>query len=127
MYIYYKMSQLNSFKNAASPDQIYFDITVSNLQSTITEPPIFYFNEQRTSPFVMNPEEYYLSILRFTVETGTLPVFIPSIQPNQADPNLTIYSLSLEWTDPATSILYTWRNNLYIRRNLFNFLSPRRI
>ena len=107
MYIYYKMSQLNSFKNAASPDQIYFDITVSNLQSTITEPPIFYFNEQRTSPFVMNPEEYYLSILRFTVETGTLPVFIPSIQPNQADPNLTIYSLSLEWTDPATSILYT--------------------
>ena len=107
MYIYYKMSQLNPFKNAASPDQIYFDITVSNLQSTTTEPPVFYFNEQRSSPFVMNPEDYYLSILRFTVETGTLPVFIPSIQPDQADRDLTIYSCSLEWTDPATATVYS--------------------
>ena len=101
------MSQLNPFKNAASPDQIYFDITVSNLQSTTTKPPVFYFNEQRSSPFIMNPEEYYLSILRFTVETGTLPVFIPSIQPNQADPNATIYSLSLEWEDPVGGVIYT--------------------
>ena len=51
------MSQLNPFKNAVSPDQVYFDITVSNLQSTITEPPVFYFNEQRSSPFLMNPED----------------------------------------------------------------------
>jgi hypothetical protein len=101
------MSQLNPFKNAASADQIYFDITVSNLQSTITEPPVFYFNEQRSSPFIMNPEDYYLSILRFTVETGTLPVFIPVIQPNQGNRDLTIYSLQLEWEDPATSITYT--------------------
>jgi len=101
------MSQLNPFKNAASADQIYFDITVSNLQSTITEPPVFYFNEQRSSPFIMNPEDYYLSILRFTVETGTLPVFIPVIQPNQGDRDLTIYSLQLEWEDPATTTTYT--------------------
>lgn len=101
------MSQLNPVKNAASPDQIYFDITVSNLQSTTTEPPVFYFNEQRANPFIMNPEEYYLSILRFTVETGTLPVFIPSIQPNQGNRNLTIYSMTMEWTDPATSITHT--------------------
>ena len=101
------MSQLNPFKNAASPDQIYFDITVSNLQSTNTEPPVFYFNEQRSSPFLMNPEEYYLSILRFTVETGTLPVFIPVIQPAQGNRDLTIYSVELNWTDPATSTFYT--------------------
>jgi len=108
------MSQLNPFKNAASPDQIYFDITVSNLQSTTTKPPVFYFNEQRSSPFIMNPEDYYLSILRFTVQTGTLPVFIPSIQPNQGDRDLTIYSLALEWTDPATSILYS-SGQTYVR------------
>lgn len=101
------MSQLNPFKNAVSPDQVYFDITVSNLQSTVTEPPVFYFNEQRSSPFLMNPEDYYLSILRFTVETGTLPVFIPTIQPNQGDRDLTIYSVNLEWTDPATLITYS--------------------
>jgi len=101
------MSQLNPVKNAVAPDQIYFDITVSNLQSTTAEPPVFYFNEQRANPFVMNPEDYYLSILRFTVETGTLPVFIPSIQPNQGDRDLSIYSLTLEWTDPATGTTYT--------------------
>ena len=101
------MSQLNASKNAVSPDQIYFDITVSNFQSTTTQPPVFYFNEQRTSPFVMNPEEYYLSILRFTIETGSLPVFIPSIQPLQANRNLTIYSTTLEWTSPATGVAYT--------------------
>ena len=102
------MSQMNASRNAVSPDQIYFDITVSNFQSTTTQPPVFYFNEQRTSPFVMNPEEYYLSILRFTIETGSLPVFIPSIQPLQADRNLTIYSTTLEWTSPvAPFTLYT--------------------
>lgn len=101
------MSQLNPVKNAVAPDQIYFDITVSNLQSTTTEPPVFYFNEQRANPFVMNPEDYYLSILRFTIETGTLPVFIPSIQPNQPDRDATIYSLTLDYTDPVSGTTFT--------------------
>jgi hypothetical protein len=92
------MSQLDSAKNAASADQLYFDITVSNFKSTTTKPPIFYFNESRTLPFIRNPEEYYLSILRFTMETGSIPVFIPSIQPNQGNKDKTIYSFTLEYT-----------------------------
>lgn len=92
------MSQLDSAKNAASADQLYFDITVSNFKSTTTKPPVFYFNESRTLPFIRNPEEYYLSILRFTMETGSIPVFIPSIQPNQGDRNKTLYSFTLEYT-----------------------------
>jgi len=95
------MSQLNVVKNAVSADQIYFDVTVTNTQSTTTVPPIFYYNEARTIPFVLNPEEYNLSILRFTVDTGTLPVFIPVIKPNQSDANATIYSVTLEYTNPA--------------------------
>jgi len=38
------MSQLNPIKNESSPDQVYFDITVSNFQSTTTTPPVFFFN-----------------------------------------------------------------------------------
>jgi hypothetical protein len=95
------MSQLNVVKNAVSADQIYFDVTVTNTQSTTTVPPIFYYNEGRTIPFVLNPEDYYLSILRFTVDTGTLPVFIPVIQANQANPDLTIYSVTIQYTDPS--------------------------
>tara|TARA_R110002012_G_scaffold7660_3_gene35634 strand:+ start:3464 stop:4696 length:1233 start_codon:yes stop_codon:yes gene_type:complete len=101
------MSQLDPAKNEASADQLYFDITVSNFKSTTTKPPQFYFNEQRTLPFVRNPEDYYLSILRFTMETGSLPVFIPSIEPNQGDRNKTIYSFTLEYTDPVSGTTYT--------------------
>ena len=84
------MSQLNEVKNNAAPDQIYFDVTVSNFQSTTTQPPVFFFDEQRTMPFISKPEDYYLSILRFTMETASLPVFIPSITPAQGDLNKTI-------------------------------------
>ncbi len=107
------MSQLDPAKNEVSPDQLYFDITVSNFKSTTTKPPQFYFNESRTLPFVRNPEDYYLSILRFTVETGSLPVFIPSIEPStnpaapQTDRDLTIYSFTLEYTDPGTGTTYS--------------------
>jgi hypothetical protein len=91
------MSQLNVVKNQSSADQIYYDVTITNFQSTTTIPPVFYYNDQRTMPFVACPEDYYLSILRFTLETGTLPIFIPTIQPNQGNRNLTIYSVTLEY------------------------------
>jgi hypothetical protein len=90
------MSQFNVVRRAVTADQIYFDVTVSNFKSTNTVPPIFYYNDQRTMPFIECPEDYYLSIIRFTMETGTLPVFIPSIEPNQGDENLTIYKVTLE-------------------------------
>lgn len=90
------MSQFDVVRRSVTADQIYFDLTVTNFQSTTTVPPIFYYNEQRTLPFVNCPEDYYLSIIRFTMETGTLPVFIPSIEPNQGNRNLTIYKVTLE-------------------------------
>ena len=101
------MSQLNTAKNDINPDQIYYDVTVSNFQSSTTNPNPFYFNDSRTVPFINKPEDYYLSILRFTVDTGTVPVFLPSIQPNQSDKDLTIYSVSMNWTDTTTGIVYS--------------------
>jgi hypothetical protein len=95
------MSQLNVVKNSVSSDQIYYDITVTNTQSTTTNPPVFYYNESRTIPFINNPQDYYLSILRFTIDTGTLPVFIPIIKTNQSNVNATIYSVTLAFTTTA--------------------------
>ena len=98
------MSQIfNRALNESNPDQIYFDLTVSNFQNTTTEPQVFSFNDSRTTAFVNKPDDYFLSILRFTVDSGTMPVFIPSIQPNQGDPNLTIYSVTLNYTYSATT------------------------
>ena len=93
------MSQLNDTKNLHLPDTVYFDVLSTNFESTITTPKVFTFNESRSNPFVENPEHYDLSILRFTVDTGTLPVFIPSIMPNQDDANKTIYSVSMVQTE----------------------------
>jgi hypothetical protein len=91
------MSQFNVVKNSTNPDQVYFDVTVTNFESTTTFPPVFYYNESRTMPFIENPEDYFLSIVRFTVETTTLPTQIVSIEPNQADIKKTIYSVTLEY------------------------------
>jgi len=101
------MSQFNVQRRAVTADQIYFDVTVSNFQSTTTQPPIFYYNEQRTMPFINCPEDYYLSIIRFTMETGTLPVFVPTIVPNQANIDLTLYQITLDFVDPISSNSYS--------------------
>jgi hypothetical protein len=91
------MSQLNHIKRENSPDQVYYDVTISNFQSQNTIPPVFYYNESRTVPFVNCPEDYYLSIVRFSVDTGTIPLFLPSIVPNQSDPDKTIYTITLTY------------------------------
>jgi hypothetical protein len=99
------MSQFNVERRAVTADQIYFDVTVSNFKSSVSIPPIFYYNDARTVPFINCPEDYYLSIIRFTMETGTMPVFIPSIVPNQGNRDLTIYKVSLEVV--ITGVTYT--------------------
>ena len=91
-----------SFTNRDTPDKVYYDITISNLASNSSLPPTLYFNETRNSPFVIDPESYYLSIVRFTLDTNTLPVIQPEIQPNQSNRDLTNYSVTLEWTDIGT-------------------------
>jgi hypothetical protein len=99
------MSQLNDIKNIHLPDTVYFDILSTNFESTITPPKVFTYNESRSNPFVENPEHYDLSILRFTVDTGTLPLFIPSITPNQSNKDKTIYSVSMVQTDVVGGVV----------------------
>jgi hypothetical protein len=103
------MSQLDTIKNSIAAEQIYFDITVSNFQSNTVAPQAFNFNESRTIPFVACPQDYFLSILRFSIDSGTLPVFIPSIQPNSANPNLTIYSVSMSWLDAVSGVTFNYQ------------------
>ena len=90
-----------SFTSRDTPDKVYYDITISNLGLETSAPQPLYFNETRNSPFILNPESYYLSIVRFTLDTNTLPVITPEIQPNQGNLNLTVYSVTLKWTNPV--------------------------
>ena len=78
-------------------DNIYYDLVVTNLKSDKTEPIQIQFNENRAKSILSNTGEYDLSIVRFSVDTQTLPVWIPEIQSNQSDRDLTIYSVSLSY------------------------------
>ena len=109
------MSQLDLQKRSQNPEKIYYDIVISNVISQNQEPPKIYFNETRSTPFVNNSGDYYLSIIRFQVDTNTLPVFIPEIQPRQANPNLTIYSVTLEYGTVAKQVFIQWSpQNAYL-------------
>ena len=79
------------------PDNIYLDILVSNFQSTQVRPTAFNYTDNRSIAFLDNPSAYEMSILRFQVDCANAPVFIPSIEPNQPDPNRTIYSITMEY------------------------------
>jgi hypothetical protein len=78
-------------------DNIYYDLVVTNLKSDKTEPIQIQFNENRAKSILSNTGEYDLSIVRFSVDTQTLPVWIPEIQSNQGDKDLTIYSVTLSY------------------------------
>ena len=82
---------------STEPDNMYFDVLSTNTASINTEPPVFSFTETRSTPFLSNPSQYEMSVVRFTVDTQTLPVLIPVIQPDQGDINLTEYSVTLEY------------------------------
>jgi hypothetical protein len=101
-----------SFNNFNTPEKLYYDVVISNLDSGNSLPQNLYFNETRNSPFVENPQEYLMSIVRFTLNTPTLPIWLCSIKPNQGDPNLSIYSISLKWTDPLSGQIFRYRQYL---------------
>jgi hypothetical protein len=82
------------------PEKLYYDIQLTNLENNGLAPPVLNFIETRNIPFLYEPDKYYMSIIRFSLDTPNLPVLIPTIQLNQPDINLTIYSVSLQWINP---------------------------
>jgi hypothetical protein len=80
------------------PDHTYIDISVINNDSTgLLERQKLAFTETRTIPYVYNPSDYYMSIIRFALQSSSLPVFIPQIMIGQPDINKTTYSLTLTY------------------------------
>lgn len=77
----------------SDPIHEYFDINVVHQNSDNT-PVQLKFNETRNAPYIMSPEKYFMSIVRFNVSTQ-LPVFIPKIKLNQPNPVLLQYKMWL--------------------------------
>lgn len=94
-------------------DYYYLQMSVANVQSSTTQPQPLTFTAQQNRAFLPGPaEEYELAVSRFSLDTSSLPVFIPNIQIYQPNgsPNLnanqTIYSITLSYTYSGTTYSY---------------------
>jgi hypothetical protein len=102
--------QLSDVPN--EPDNLYYDVLITNYNSISGEPIPIRFNENRTNPIINNTGDYELSIIRFQVDTTDIPVFIPVIQPytsgNTVTPNIdkTNYFVSMEIKPVGSSVNY---------------------
>ncbi len=86
-----------------SDDNIYYNIQISNLNNTSGKPLPIQYTDTRSLPLVESTTGYKMSIIRFRLDTQSLPVWIPAIQSNQSNVNLTTYSITLQYTNPSTN------------------------
>lgn len=83
------------------PYHIYYDLSILNNDTTgANKPPFLEFTEIRNSPYLANPSDYFASVVRFSVETPTLPLIIPQPRltnsiPAPASVNELIYQVSM--------------------------------
>jgi len=92
----------------SSPDHVYLDLSVINNDITGTQvSQNLYFSENRNSTIIDNPKDYYLSVIRFTLDTParTLPILIPHINNSAEGPNQTIYYVTI--ANSTTKVLST--------------------
>ena len=78
-------------------NNVYYDIQISNVSGDSAPAPALNFYECRSQPYLENSGLYDMQIIRFEINTPSLPIFLPEIQLNQSDPNLTIYSVTLSY------------------------------
>lgn len=90
--------------NSSDPYNLYYDINVvTDYDPTLTgdtAPPLT-FTETRQNPIISYPEDYLLSVVRFTLDSPTLPIWSPDVLlgVGQTDPNKLIQSFSMSVTD----------------------------
>ena len=82
------------------PENEYIDLYAVNTNNINVLPVPVSFNQTRNLPFIDNPSEYKLSVIRFNLDSQSLPVFAPTIQYNQTDRDKTIYGVTLSYTNP---------------------------
>lgn len=75
---------------------IYYDALISNYNSPNSSIPLI-FNDTRSSALIRDTTGYVMSIVRFALDTGTLPIFVPIMQTNSSTD--TIYSITMTYNN----------------------------
>ena len=107
-------SSVTTVGKDTDPETVYYNADIianaQNISSLgIGKDPVVRFSETRSTPILSDSSKYEFSIIRFTMNGSgkDLPMFIPSIDVNQSDINMTTYSVRLNHTiyyvHPTTS------------------------
>jgi len=90
-HIYYNISvQDNTSGTGAVINGVPEELPTNNRELKYT------FNESRAQPYLTRPEDYFVSVVRFTLDSVNLPVFIPTPVIGQADVTKLIYTVTLK-------------------------------
>jgi hypothetical protein len=99
-------SSIDSYNRMNKTHQnVYYNIDIINGKQTnvggLINDPIASFSETRDQPIIDDISKYKMSIIRFTMNGlgRDIPLFIPTIEKNQNDPNKTIYKITIEKSD----------------------------
>lgn len=77
------VQRFNKAHSSTQPYHIYYDMNVINNDGSFPAQPVrFQYKETRSNAYLLSPQDYYMSIVRFNLQTPTLPVFIPQINLN---------------------------------------------
>lgn len=95
----------------SSADIVYYNANIISSNSenlSYDSEELATFNDSRLTPIIDNMSDYEMSIVRFSLNgLKTLPIWMPSIQTGQSDPNLTTYAIRMtvvfEYTNPTTT------------------------
>ena len=80
-----------------SPNLLYYDVLISNFQNINIGTKHAQFTESRQQAFLLEPSNYNLSVVRWTADTNSLPIWRCQIQPDSPDANASIYSITLQY------------------------------
>ena len=106
------IQRFNQNHSGTQPYHIYYDCNLINNDSSFPAQPVrFQYKETRSNAFLLSPQDYYMSIVRFNLQTPTLPVFIPQVNLNTNDNFGGTYPISVmagaNANLPFTVTLYT--------------------
>jgi hypothetical protein len=94
-------------------DNVYYTISITNSGDHGDIPASFV--EDRQIPIINNPNEYFVSCVNFNIPCYTIPIFTFKVQPNQPNPNLGIYSVTVSdiSTDTFNQRYVLWQPTNY--------------
>lgn len=99
------VQRFNKAHSSTQPYHIYYDMNVINNDGSFPSAPVrFSYKETRSNAYLLSPQDYFMSIVRFNLQTPTLPVFIPQINLNPDTNRGGVYPISAMGTQVSANV-----------------------